>query len=72
MNPHCKHQALAHKGQLGGWTECVTPAACAADPRRQAAHGGVMRQDECRCGAVRRAEKNQGRVNYGPWEENTR
>ena len=73
-----KHQAIrTHSSdavdgrgwQNHGWVQCVTPHACAADPRRQEAHGGVTRYDVCRCGATRRSERNGGRVNYGPWEE---
>ena len=49
------------------WTHCVTPQECAAHPHKQQAHGNIMRQDVCACGAVRDSEINAGQTNYGPW-----
>lgn len=61
------HRALKARATDMGWTHCVTPHECAANPRRQAAHGNIVRSDLCRCGAYRLTEINAGEVNYGPW-----
>jgi hypothetical protein len=63
------HKAVAKKSRDRGWTHCVTPDECAANPERQAAHGNIIRIDECSCGAVRQTEINGGRNNYSPWSE---
>lgn len=49
------------------WTRCVTPDLCAATPARQAAHGNIIREDRCACGAVRRTEVNQTVSNSQSW-----
>lgn len=54
------------------WCVCVTPAECAANPRRERAHGNITRLDFCSCGYIRQTEINGGRANYGPWEEPVR
>jgi hypothetical protein len=61
------HKAIAVKSTERGWTVCVTPQKCAAHPHRQEAHGNIIQQDVCACGAVRATEINGGRKNYGPW-----
>ena len=63
------HKAIPTKQKLRPWTHCVTPAECAANPRREVAHGNVIYLDHCRCGATREMESNGGRRNYGPWRE---
>lgn len=55
-------------GKEMGWQFCVTPAECAANPKRQAAHGSITRHDMCRCGMVRLVEINEGKRNYGAWQ----
>ena len=62
------HKAISEKGKDYGWTVCVTPHECAANPHRQVAHGNIIRHDVCSCGATRQTEINGGRSNYGPWE----
>ena len=52
-----------------GWTQCVTPDACAAKPARQEAHGGTVQVAFCTCGATRRTEANGTARNVGPWVE---
>jgi len=61
------HRAITASSVDYCWSHCVTPDECAARPARQVAHGGIVRVDVCRCGAVRHAEINAGRTNYGPW-----
>jgi hypothetical protein len=63
------HRAIPAKQKMRGWMYCVTPDACAANPRRETAHGNVVFVDRCRCGATREMESNCGRQNYGPWRE---
>ena len=68
-----RHRHIPNKAQSKevGWTHCVTPDKCAANPRRQAAHGNIVRVDVCYCGAAKRlVEINNSHANYGPWEEN--
>jgi hypothetical protein len=55
--------------KVRGWTHCVTPRECAADPKRAVAHGNITRVDTCSCGATRLSETNGGRTNYAPWQE---
>jgi len=62
-----RHRAITAKQTERGWTACVTPNACAADSLRQRAHGSLLVVDRCSCGAVRRSEQNQGRLNRGEW-----
>ena len=62
------HKAIAAKSTERGWTVCVTPQECATHPHQQEAHGNIIQQDVCACGAVRRTEINGRRHNYGPWE----
>jgi hypothetical protein len=61
------HKAIKAKSADYGWTCCVTPCECAARPRRQVAHGNIIRIDACSCGATRQTEINGGCSNYGPW-----
>jgi len=63
------HKAIASKSQDRGWTSCVTPHECAAHPRKQVAHGNIVRIDICSCGATRKSELNGGKCNYGSWTE---
>lgn len=63
------HKAIKSKSFERVWTDCVTPAKCAADSERQAAHGGIVDHDICSCGATRKTEINGRHVNYGPWIE---
>lgn len=63
-----RHKAILKLRREVGWTECVTPHACAAEPQRQAAHGAIVRVDMCACGETRLTEVNGGSINYGPWE----
>jgi hypothetical protein len=67
-NPRHTHKAIAVKSQDIGWTFCVTPHQCAANPKRQAAHGNIIQRDVCSCGATRQTEINGGICNYGPWK----
>lgn len=67
MNRIHRHRPIPSRRRDSGWTQCITPAACAASPRRQSAHGGLHITDYCACGARRRSERNQGSVNRGPW-----
>ena len=60
----------AMRGQKGAvlpWVACVTPAACAASPERQRAHGGHIQREYCSCGSWRELECNGGAYNAGPW-----
>lgn len=50
-----------------GWTTCVTPEECGANPRRQDAHGGIIRVDVCKCGMRRVTEMNGRSKNRGHW-----
>ncbi len=63
-----EHKALSEQSTDRCWIYCVTPRECAANPRREEAHGNVTQHDVCSCGARRLAEFNGGRTNYGPWE----
>lgn len=63
-----RHKAIARRSTERCWVFCVTPTECAARPRRQEAHGNIVRRDVCACGATRQTEINAGRSNYGPWE----
>lgn len=63
------HKAISRKSKDCGWTACVTPTECAARPNRQEAHGNIVRQDLCSCGATRATEINGGRKNHGSWTE---
>jgi len=38
-----------------------------ASPENARAHGGVCIVDTCRCGAVRRTNRNAGQIERGPW-----
>lgn len=62
------HKAIKSRSMEKGWTACVTPHKCAANPARQSAHGNIIVVDVCSCGATRKSEHN-GRVNYGEWIE---
>lgn len=64
-----KHQPI-HDATMKGWTQCVTPDQCAANPLRQSAHGSIVKRDRCHCGAYRDTEINQQCRNYGPWVTN--
>jgi hypothetical protein len=66
------HKAIPSKSRNRGWVHCVTPELCAADPWRQAAHGNIVRDDVCSCGATRETEINGFHKNYGPWEMDVR
>jgi hypothetical protein len=66
-----QHKAIPQKSQDIGWTHCVTPDECAANPMRVQAHGNIIQVDTCSCGATRHTEVNGGRKNYGPWSEDT-
>ncbi|HOK48036.1 MAG TPA: hypothetical protein PLK67_18965, partial [Bryobacteraceae bacterium] len=59
------HRAISSTERC--WSFCITPDECASRPERQKAHGGILRVDTCRCGAVRQGEINFYRTNYGPW-----
>jgi len=61
------HKHKPHHTSERVWSHCITPDECAARPERQRAHGGIVRIDTCRCGAIRRAEITIARTNYGPW-----
>ena len=60
-----EHRPVQSRVEAGFW--CVTPARCAARPDRQAAHGGVVTIEVCRCGAERWTETNAGVENRSPW-----
>ena len=62
-----RHQHRVRISVDRGWTHCVTPEACAENPRKQAAHGNITRIDTCACGATRSTEINGGAANTGPW-----
>lgn len=64
-----KHKAIPGKAKDVGWTHCTTPAACAANPLRQSAHGNIIQVDVCSCGAIRETEINGNRKNYGEWKD---
>jgi hypothetical protein len=63
------HRAIKSKSKIRGWTICVTPRECAANPRRQWAHGSYTQVDVCSCGAERLTEANQTARNRSPWSE---
>lgn len=70
QHKHTPKGSAARFGHEYPWTLCVTPVECAAHPERQAAHGGIVRVDTCRCGATRSIEQNGFHpANYGPWVE---
>jgi hypothetical protein len=64
-----RHKAIAAKAQTRGWSFCVTPDRCAANPQYTEAHGNVTVTDHCACGATRMSESNGGMINYAPWSE---
>ena len=67
-NKQHQHRARAGaKSCIIGWSHCVTPDECAANPQRQSAHGNITEIVTCRCGAVRHTEINNGVANHGPW-----
>lgn len=67
-NKQHQHRARAGaKSCIVGWSHCVTPDECAANPQRQSAHGNITEIVTCRCGAVRHTEINNGVANHGPW-----
>ena len=68
QHQHHQHRARAGaKSCIIGWSHCVTPDKCAANPQRQSAHGNITEIVKCRCGAVRHTEINNGVANHGPW-----
>lgn len=63
-----KHRHTSIDRRTACWMYCITPQACAANPSRQGAHGGVTHRDTCECGATREVESNYGHTNRGPWK----
>lgn len=63
------HRAIPEKSQDRVWMSCVTPAICADNPARKVAHGNIVREDVCACGATRVTEINANRKNVGAWRE---
>lgn len=37
-----QHQHRAKISRIVGWSHCVTPTECAANPQRQIAHGNII------------------------------
>jgi hypothetical protein len=63
------HRSIPERSQERPWSECVTAAICKDNPLRKVAHGGVVREDVCACGATRLTEVNANRKNVGAWRE---
>ena len=64
-----KHVHRAKTVRTVGWSHCVTPTECAANPSRGIAHGNRTDIATCSCGAIRHSEYNGGRINHGPWSD---
>ena len=61
MTTTTKHQHKAETERTMGWTHCVVGGSCSGG-----AHGGVVFEAPCKCGAVRRIESNgQHRASSG-------
>ena len=64
------HSPVKAKAKERCWTYCVAPEVCGLNAERGNAHGGIVREDVCRCGATRLSEHNFGWTpNYGRWQD---
>ncbi len=60
-----KHRAVPGKDRDRCWMECIAPH----ESHSERAHGNIVREDVCACGATRLSEINGGATVYGPWND---
>ena len=62
----CPQHAVATESEPRRFAVCVAGEPEQCDPR---AHGGIVVEQRCACGAVRLVARNMGYVEYGPWRQ---
>ena len=60
-----RHKAIKSMRKESAWQYCVAPDKCKGND--ETAHGNIVREDVCLCGAVRLSEVNGGRTNFAQW-----